>query len=238
MIIYIDESGSINNKLPANQDFIISLVVASDKKALARSYKRFVSANYDRLKELDQDKLTKDGRIIRAGGKMFTNEKFSELKGSQFDKAMKQQFVQFFSQKDNFEWYIIRLHNCRLTDKFCNNSARAFNYSMRLALNYFISNGYLPNEDCYLQLDERNEKTETRHFLANYLNTELTLSGESSGNFTVEYFDSSNNKFIQISDVLANIYYSHVITGAYEDELRQLKDADILKYVFEFPLSY
>ena len=56
MTFYIDESGSINNHLSHNKYFVIALVRVLNKKSLKRSYKRFVSSNYDRLLELDKDK--------------------------------------------------------------------------------------------------------------------------------------------------------------------------------------
>lgn len=226
MNIYIDESGSINNKFMENQDFIITLIVPTDKKQLDRTYKRFVSNNHDELKKLDKN------------NKMFFNNKFHELKGSQFNKPMKQKFVKFFSKKKHFEIYYIQIKNCKLSDDFCKNTARVFNYVMRLALQYLIKNNFLKQENFYLQLDERNEKTETKHFLENYLNTELALGGTTRGKFTVNYFDSSNNKFIQVADVFSNLFYSHLLTGAYNDEIQLLKDNDILKFIFVFPLEY
>lgn len=223
--IYIDESGSINNTFKQNQDFIITLIVPTDKKKLDHTYKRFVSKNHDDLKELDKD------------NKMFLNGKFRELKGSQFDRPMKQKFVRFFSKKKHFEIYYIQIKNCQLSNEFCQNTARAFNYVMRLALQYLIKNNFLNQEDFNLQLDERNEKTETKHFLENYLNTELSLGGTTNGKFTVCYFDSSNNKFIQIADVFSNIFYSHLLTSAYDNEIQLLRDRDILKFIFVFPLE-
>ena len=86
-----------------------------------------------------------------------------------------------------------------------------------------------------MQLDERNEKTETRHFLENYLNTELFMNGVATGRFDVRYFDSSKNDLIQLADVFSNLYYSHLQTGAYEDEFKKLKETGILKFIFEFP---
>lgn len=110
MNIYIDESGSINNHIKNNKYFIIALVRTFDITAVKKAYKRFVSSNYSRLMELDQDKIRpKTGRIIKEGGKMFKNGKFKELKGSQFDKEMKQKFVDFFAQKNSFEVYYIRI---------------------------------------------------------------------------------------------------------------------------------
>lgn len=236
MIVYIDESGSINNHMPNNKFFIIALVRATDKEALKKAYKRFVSSNHNRLLELDQDKIhSKTGKVIKEGGKMFKDGKFQELKGSQFDKDMKQKFVEFFSRKQSFELYYIKIANEKLTDQFCENTARVFIYTLKLALEYFINKGILPNEDCFLQLDERNEKTETKFFLKNYLNTELSMNGTAAGDFDVDYFDSADNSIIQIADVFANLYYSQMQTDGYGEEIQKLKDAGILKFEFEFP---
>lgn len=237
MVIYIDESGSINNHLPNNKYFIIALMRATDKDSLKRAYKHFVSSHYDRLLEIDHDKLhPQTGQIVKSGGKMFSNGSFRELKGAQFDKEMKQSFVDFFSRKQSFEIYFIEIANDKLTDRICQNTARVFNYTLKLAIEYLIRKGYLPNEDCFLQLDERNEKNEHKHFLENYLNTELSMNGTAAGKFDVSYYDSSNNSLIQIADVFANLYYSHLQTGGYADEIQKLKDAGLLKYIFEFPL--
>lgn len=222
--------------MPNNKFFIIALVRATDKEALKKAYKRFVSSNQNRLLELDQDKIhSKTGKVIKKGGKMFKDGKFQELKGSQFDKDMKQKFVEFFSSKQSFELYYIKIANEKLTDQFCENTARVFNYTLKLALEYFINKGILPNEDCFLQLDERNEKTETKFFLKNYLNTELSMNGTAAGDFDVDYFDSADNSIIQIADVFANLYYSQMQTDGYGEEIQKLKDAGILKFEFEFP---
>ena len=236
MNIYIDESGSINNHSPNNKYFVIALIHVTNKNALKKAYKRFVSSNFRRLQELDQDKLhPESGILLKEGGKMFSNGNFHELKGSQFDKEMKQKFVDFFSRKQTFEIYLIKISNAKLTNDFCQNTARVFNYCLKLALEFFIRKKYLPNEDCSLQLDERNEKTETKYFLENYLNTELSMNGTTTGKFDVSYFDSANNSYIQIADVFANLYFSHLQTGGYEDEIKKLNDCGILKFVFEFP---
>lgn len=228
MNIYIDESGSINNHISNNKYFVIALVHVLKKDQLKRAYKRFVSANFDSLLELDRKKRR---------GRMFLNGKFKELKGAQFDRDMKRRFVDFFSRKQLFELFYIRIDNEKLNDHFCENTSRVFNYTLRLALEYFLRNGLLPNEDCDLQLDERNEKTETKFFLENYLNTELALNGIFSGNFFVSYFDSMNNDLIQLADVFANLYYSHLQTNGYGKELQLLKEMGILKFIFEFPVA-
>jgi hypothetical protein len=237
LVIYIDESGSINNHISGNEYFIIALVRVVDKDSIKKSYKRFVSSNFDRLLMLDCDKVKPStGQVIKEGGKMFCKGNFRELKGSQLDKKMKQKFVDFFVQKHSFELYYIIIDNKKLTDRFCENTARVFNYTLRLGLEYFISTGYLQSEDCILQLDERNEKTESKYFLENYLNTELSMNGTTGGKFAVQYFDSANNNIIQIADVFANLYYSHMKTGGYKEYIQKLKDAKILKCLFKFPV--
>ena len=236
MNIYIDESGSINNHVPNNEYFVIAMIHVTDKKGLEKAFKRFVSSNFEELKELDKDKRdATTGKILKAGNKMFVDGKFEELKGSQFDRKMKLKFIEFFSRKPYFEIFYIKIINTKLTDKFCSNTSRVFNYSIRLAMNYFIKNNLLPNEKCILQLDERNEKTEAKYFLENYLNTELLLSEDIAGPFEVTYFDSSNNKYIQIADVFANIFYSELINQQYSQQLLELKNKNMLKFIFEFP---
>ena len=239
MNIYIDESGSINNKIESGSSyFVIALVYVKDKDRLKKIYKRFVSSNISKLRELDKDKFSSTGRKMKSGGKMFDdNNKFKELKGSQFNPSMKRAFLDFFSKTPCFEVYFIKIHNKRLSDQFCSNTARCFNYALKLALSYYINKGFLPNEECILQLDERNEKTETRYFLENYLNTELTLGEGCNGPFGVSYFDSSSNKLIQIADVMANWYYSHLLTNDYQEEYQILCQKGIIKHVFEFPLT-
>lgn len=233
MNIYIDESGSINNHSPHNKYFIIAMILVHDREELARAYKRFVSANYDDLYILDQDKRDKNsGKLLKAGGKMFYNGKFRELKGAQFDKEMKHRFVEFFSKKHQFDIYYIKMDNEQMPYRFFDHTARTFNYIIRLAIDDFIKNGKMPDEDCHLQLDERNEKADSRSFLENYLNTELTLSGAAFGEFSVSYFDSADNRFVQIADIFANLYYSQLQTGMYTEEFEKLKAAGILKDIF------
>ncbi len=64
MHIYIDESGSINNHSNYERYFVIALIKIIDKKKVTKAYKRFVSSNAERLKELDKDKFDDDGNIL------------------------------------------------------------------------------------------------------------------------------------------------------------------------------
>lgn len=239
MNIYIDESGSINNKNGKNKTyFVIAMVRVHDRDRLKRAYKRFVSSNMSRLQELDAPRTDPEtGKVIHEGNKMFHAGKFVELKGSQFDPDMKRKFLEFITRNHYFEVYFIRLSNQKLTDEFCQNTARVFNYSLRLALQYFIGKGMLPDEKCVIQSDERNERPDAKRFLENYLNTELMLSGWAKGPFSVQYFPSENNCFIQIADVFANWFYSQLLTNAYTNEFVELKKSGIIKCIFDFPLS-
>lgn len=236
MIFYIDESGSLDNKHLQKPYFVISLIVVKNKKKLRTAFKRFIASNLDRLQRLDQEKTDANGKVLKSGNKMFKDGKFVELKGCQLDAAMKRKFIKYISRNNYFEVFLLRVDNRRLQDSICANTARGFNYIIKLALYSFLKNGLIPNEDCMLQLDERNEKTETRHFLENYLNTELTLSGIAEGNFEVKYFDSADNQFIQLADFFANWYYSHLLSEAYTEELDQLQQAGIIKSIFVFPI--
>ena len=68
MNIYIDESGSINNKLEENRYFVIALVRALDKEKLKKDYESFVEQYTPQLKMLDDH------------GKMFKMANFKSSK--------------------------------------------------------------------------------------------------------------------------------------------------------------
>ena len=235
--IYGDESGSINNHSENNKHFIICLVKVNDKKKVHRAYKRFVSANYDRLKALDTPKYSA-GAIVRDGNKMFDPEgNFIELKGSQFDRELKSKFVDTIIKYGGLEIYYINVRNDKLTDTFAADTSSAYNFPMKLALMYFYQKGYFLDEDLHLQLDIRNERTNKKYFLEQYLNTELHSNNVMNHSINVTYFDSKQNKIVQIADVLANLYYSHLLTEKYGSEISCLRNAGLLKFIFKFPLS-
>lgn len=236
MNIYIDESGSINNHSSHEKYFVIALIKVNDKKKVEKAYKRFVSNNIVRLKKLDENKLNSRGQVIREGNKMFNGDSFRELKGAQFDREMKIKFCEHFSKYGGFEIYYIKLDNAKLSNAFCSDIATAFNYPLKLAIEYFINNGYFQKEDINLQLDERNEKTNKKYFLQQYLNTELKAKDVLNNDIDVTYFDSANNKFVQVADVFANLYYSNLMTGKYHEHINKLKENGNLKFIFKFPL--
>jgi hypothetical protein len=223
--LYIDESGSMTTKyIKRNPYFVISIVRAIDLKSLRKSYTRFVQKYLDELKESDTE------------GKMFKDGKFCELKGSIFNPNLKRAFVNFLCRCQNFELFFIVVDNSRINGPLFDNTARAFNYLIKLALDYFIKHNLLPDEQYIIQLDERNEKTESKRFLQDYLNAELVMNQVLSTDVDVKYFDSANNKLIQVADVFSNIYFSNLITSNYRDEISRLVEDGFIKSIFKFPL--
>lgn len=224
MNIYIDESGSINNTFDIKHNFVIALVSPTDDSSLRRSYKRYVSSHLNDLRN-----------NAKYPDRLFLNDKFKEIKGSAMTVEQKKEFIRYFSENSNFSLFYIVLKNHALSDNFCSNCARAFNFSLCNALQLFMNHGLIAlDETCNLQLDERNERPDTRNFLENYLNTQF-IHHPLDRPFSVQYFDSSNNKLIQIADVFANIYYSHLINATFSDEMLDLKNKGILKCIYQFP---
>lgn len=222
--LYIDESGSMTTDyIGDNPCFIIAIVRAKDPVILRKCHKRFVSKYISALKAADKNR------------RMFKGENFYELKGSMFTPELKRKFATYFNRPEAIELFYIVMDNSAINAELYLNKARAFNYVLKLALSYFLSKGFLDDGEILIQIDERNEKTETKYFLQNYLNTELRPSGILSKDTTVKYFDSSNNRIIQIADVFSNLYYSHCRSNGYDDVFRMLRDSGCLKNIFVFP---
>lgn len=222
--IYIDESGSMTTQYQRNWPyFVIALVRGQDPQRLRTLHTRFVRTRKKKLEAADTE------------NKMFLGERFRELKGSALTSDLKREFVSYFCRPDTMEIYYIVLDNAEIKEQTYHNKSRAFNYMLKLALEYFIRGGFLPDASYTLQLDERNERTETKRFLKDYLNTEFHTSGLLSADLEVQYFDSAQNKIIQLSDVLANLCYSQLLSGVYGPEINQMWDSGCLKQVFWFP---
>ena len=221
--IYIDESGSMTSKHTDSQPyFIIALMMPKTPNRLKRAYKRFISKNYDALKTMDTD------------CKMFDGDVFKELKGSALTPEMKIKFIDYFCRNNLFEIYYVRVNNKRIYGLY-DNTARAFNYIMKLALGSFFDSGHLEHDDYTLHIDERNEKCKTIYFLEEYLNVELSLHQNVLKGVTVQYYDSSDLKFIQIADVFANILYSACFHDTYNEKLLWMKDNGYMKECFNYP---
>ena len=164
--------------------------------------------------------------------------KFKELKGACLDYNMKKDFVDYFCKSDFFEIVFIRVNNKDVQERLYDNTARAFNYIYKLMLEYSFNKRILNNDKILIQFDERNQKTECKMSLEDYLNTEFYINGISDG-IEVSYFDSKNNKIIQISDVLSNIFYSYCFNESnYRKLINTMRKNNCLKYVFEFPPNF
>lgn len=225
--LYIDESGSMttNSEEYKQPFFIISIIKVTKPKILQRNLKRFVSKNLKLLNKLDKDE-----------GKMFINGKFAELKGSSINGALKRKFVDEITKNTPFELFYIKLLNKQAKPMLLKNKARAFNYLLKLFFQFNLRNKTFEDEQYFLQIDERNIKTQSKNTLEDYLNTELILNDELLSNqIQVKYFDSVNNKFIQVADVFSNLFYSECQTNAYTDLFKDLEEKGILKEIFTFP---
>ena len=224
--MYIDESGSIHpTSEKLNRYFIIGIIIPKDSTRLKKVYKTFIRKNINNLKELDTD------------GKMFSKDgRFIELKGSSMNKVMKINFINFFCKNNLFEVRYIILDNNLLEERFIKNKARTFNYLLKIFLINSIKKNYINDDQIFLQIDERNVKTDSKFSLEDYLNQELLLNDNIIENIKVQYFNSSQNCFIQIADVFSNIMYSNLITkGSYERELEQLQKDKYILPPFIFP---
>lgn len=224
--IYIDESGSMNasSNRYTQQFFIISIIKVNDERALRSNFKRFVSNNLKLLKSIDTD------------NKMFLNGKFHELKGSALNSALKRSFVAEITKNKPFEIFYIKLLNNKTKPNFFDNKARAFNFILKLFFEHNLRNKKFIDEQYFLQIDERNTKTQSKNTLQEYLNTELILNDFLlTQPLIVKYYDSSNNKYIQVADIFANLYFSECITNAYTNLFKDLEIQGILKEIFVFP---
>ncbi len=223
MNLYIDESGSINTN--GIYPFIIGIVMPTDAAALKRVYKRFISKYYNDLKKLDNS-----NKMFRKDGT------FLELKGACFNKNMKLNFINYFCRNNLFQVRYIVLDNKKIESKFVENKARTFNY----LINLFLENSYHTNlvkdKELFLQIDERNVKTNSKYSLEDYLNQSLYLEKNLINKAHVSYFDSSQNCIIQIADVFSNIKYSdYASNGGYKNVLKKLNKSHYILKDFSFP---
>lgn len=215
----------IQHQKKLNRYFIIGIVIPKEPVKLKRVYKLFIRKNIDYLRKLDKD------------NKMFSEDgRFRELKGSSMDKKLKLDFINFFCRNNLFEVRYIILDNNQLEERFIKNKARTFNYLIKIFLINSFKKGYIRDKELFLQIDERNVKTESKYSLEDYLNQELILNNNILENVQVKYFESSQNCFVQIADVFSNIMYSDLITnGSYRKEIEKLQQEKYILLPFVFP---
>lgn len=189
---YIDESGILQKQNnPYHQYFIISIVLTQQPKELARVFKRSL------LKSLKESPNLLE--------KLKTNK---EIKGSELSEPQKSKiYSDLHSTHIDSEYGIIVVDSLKVDDKFKDNSARAFNYLLKLYLkNYMKSNNkYTHATKVRLFIDERNTATKSINTLKEYLNTELVMADEIfQDDFELQYCDSKNMPLVQLADFIAN----------------------------------
>ena len=225
--LYIDESGSMTVEYSNNFPFfVISIVHVFDKNRLKKALKRFVSKNLQKLKECDKD------------NKMFKDGKFLELKGSSLSRELKLLLANYFFSNELFEVFYIVVENNKVHEKLYSNKARAFNYLLDLFMLHNLKQLRLPYDEYFIQIDERNIKTDAKKSLEDYLNTSLVLANELTDNIVVSYQDSCNNSLIQLSDFFANLFFSFLMNNeSYMDTINNLQKKKIIRHIFNFPLT-
>ena len=228
---YVDESGSMTKKglkYLGNQYFVICIVQVNNEKRLKRAFKRFVSSHIDLLKRDDK------------GYHMFYKSgKFKELKGSFMSLHLKIEFANYFCQNDLFRIYYICLSNQMASRNFYLNKARAFNYLIRLCVEYNSIHHNIKKDYNFFHIDERNVSTNTIATLEEYLNIELVTAKRIQCGFTVRYFQSESNELIQIADVFSNIFYSYIVKGkSFDDVISYMRNNNYIKNEFYFPFNY
>lgn len=228
---YVDESGSMTKKglnCKSNHYFIICLIKTSNSDRLKKILKKFISSNLNTLKNMDkQNKMFyKDGR-------------FKELKGCALNKKMKLQFVKYICQNHLFDIFYICVNNQTVDNILYSNTARAFNYLLRLSLEYNTKNKCINNSSNYFYIDERNIKTNSKSTLCDYLNIELVLANHLQKSFAVKYCKSEDSVLIQLADFFSNLYYSYIISkGVYDNVIESLRKKGYIKNEFIFPICY
>ena len=235
--LYIDESGSMTTThTDTHPYFVIAIVKVNDARKARTAYKLFVKENMDELRRLDLEHQKKFGTREM----FYPDGKFKELKGNKLTRELKEKFIKVFCNPEILDLFYVVIDNTRVSKRYYNVTARAFNYCVKLAMINFLNKNRLP-DDCYsIEIDERNVKTNSKATLQEYLNTELCLGENLLTNpVLVNYFDSCNKQMIQVADVFANIMYSYHMTlkskNNYAKELKYMKDSKCLKKIFDFP---
>lgn len=229
-VYYVDESGSMTKKnlnYKSNQYFIICMVIPSDNKKLKRVYNRFISSNINELRKEDLHHCM-----------FYPNGKFKELKGTFLSLDMKKKFINYFCRNNLLSLYYICSSNKLVENYFYMNKARAFNYLIKLTIEYNTLNNNIRKDMNHFYIDERNVKTATIATLGEYLNIELVTASHIQKTFIVEYCQSESKELIQVADVFSNIYYSYVKNDRFNNEINLMRDEKYIKNEFYFPFSY
>lgn len=227
-LLYIDESGSMNNtsQRASEKVFVISVIHVKNKRHLQNSFNRFVTKNLEELREADKN-----------NNQMFdSNGKFRELKGSSLTPELKIKFLDHICYKDNLKVYYVKVHNRKLKDNIIRNKEVAFNFILEKLLSYKFHKGYLPNNRKYhIHLDQRNLSTNLQYTLEHFLIRSLMIDKDFISDLNLTYHDSENVRFIQIADFFANLIYSNEFSDRYKQKIKEKKKLGYISHEYNFP---
>lgn len=226
--LYIDESGSMTAEhIDQWPFFTIAIVTSENKDHAKRVVKRFIAKHLEELRTSDSLQ------------KMFSGSKFLELKGTYMSPDLQTEFIRYMCQKETVKIFLIRVSNAKIQYGLYDNTARAFNYILGQALYQMLKKGILPKDSYMLHIDERNQRTGTTHALEDYLNIQLCMDHQLTGEITVRYYDSAQNSLIQVADVFSNAYYKHCKSrgkaGGISAELNRKLKEGYFQAVYKFP---
>lgn len=222
--LYLDESGSmcLKPKESKHRYFYIALIQINNKDLVKRRFKRFVSRKMKKLKSLDSKH------------KMFINNQFKELKGSEMNFDIQKDFMQYMCFENCISVYLIKVDNEKASSKLYADTARAFNFILKEALHDWYIKEHFADDDVFLHSDDRNVKVKARFALEEFLNTSLVTGAGCYNSFKVEYVQSENSIFVQIADVFANAYFSSEYNHNYKLILNHLAETGYIKDVFSY----
>lgn len=229
-LLYIDESGSMNNNSQNSSEkvFIISVIHVKNKRSLQNSFKRFIIKNLEELKKSDKN-----------NNQMFDlNGKFRELKGSSLTPELKIKFLDHICYKDNLKVYYVKVHNRKLKDSIVKNKEVAFNFILEKLLSYKFNKGFLPNDKGYhIHLDQRNLSTNLKYTLEHFLIRTLMIEKDYISDLNLTYHDSENVRFIQIADFFANLFYSNEFSYRYKQKIEEKRRLGYISHEYNFPYN-
>lgn len=226
-LLYIDESGSMNNITDKDKNyFVITVLHVKNKNSLKNSFNRFIRKNKEKLKSLPN------------GNKMFDGDKFKEIKGSALTPDIKKEFLNYICINNSFKVFYVIIHNNFLKESLLKNKEVGFNFILEKLLTYKIKNNFLPRDTNYhIHLDNRNLRTGMRDTLRSSLIRTLIIEDELIEELELTYHDSEKVKFIQVADFFANLLYSNLMTNNYNEVLNQKVREGYISHEYNFPYN-
>jgi hypothetical protein len=224
--VYTDESGRITRRYKGQRYFVMAYVLTKDSRRL---HKRFKQA---RLEAISHDM-----------NRMRCLQKGKELKGCCVAESVKSKIyddlLTFYKSNKTFEIALMVVDNKNLQSIFRKNKARSFNYFMACAIKLFNQEASfaIDTPDTLLLIDDRNVSPKSKSSLHDFLNIQLQFNDKIFKNeIRASYFNSKNEKLIQLADFVANTASRALNNGSIEakENLNLLTPLLIGGKIFEF----